>query len=912
MNDFQLPYYQNIGKIRANKHRGGVGLYVNCSYEFRERADLAVNLDDVIETQFIELITKPKNTLVGIIYRPPNSKLEQFKECLAEILQKVDRQNKKCYLIGDFNLDLFKANENQFINGFINQMFSSTFYPLISKPTRITNSSATLIDNIFVNNLDECHKCGILFTDLSDHLPVFQITTSPKEVNHKSGVNTNYRLINKTTVDRLCQDLITEDWNDLYNNTDTQDAYNYFYNKLFSLYDKNIPLKSTKRNTNSRDVPWVTKGILKSRKTKNKLYKKFIKNPNERNESIYKTYRNKFNKIEKAAKKHYYNNKFNEHKGNLKYSWKLIKEILNKNKFKMELPDNFKEDDILISDPVEISNKFNEYFINIGPKLADKINDNNVNITNFLGERSMDSIFLDGVTEKEVEIEISTLNSNKSCGHDEIPPKFVKQISKHIIKPLTYIFNQSLTTGVIPDDLKIALVTPIYKANGKEEFSNYRPISVLPCFSKILEKIIYKRVLKYLDKHNMLFQGQYGFRKNHSTNLATIELTTKLLQAIDNNEYTIGVFLDLAKAFDTVNHEILLKKLEHYGIRGIALKWFENYLTNRKHIVKYKLEKSVSLTVKCGVPQGSILGPLLFLIYMNDISRCSEILSIILFADDTNLFFNHKNLDTLQMTMNNELSNIASWLSANKLSLNIKKTHFIIFKSRGKKINQNVSIKIDNQEIEQVKHTKFLGLHIDNELSWKYHIEQVASKISRMTGIMAKARHYLSLKTLQTIYDTMVQPYLTYCNIVWTSTYPTRLNSLFMIQKKIVKIMTFKNYSEQSRPLFVALKILNIYELNTYQMSLFMYSYFNGNLPSYFCNYYRLNEKIHSHNTRTSSNIYIDYKRTNYGKFSLKFRGPQIWNNLPKDLKTQKSYRLFKKSTKDYIQNHMQSFNYIS
>ena len=147
----------------------------------------------------------------------------------------------------------------------------------------------------------------------------------------------------------------------------------------------------------------------------------------------------------------------------------------------------------------------------------------------------------------------------------------MKQISKHIIKPLTYIFNQSLTTGVIPDDLKIALVTPIYKANGKEEFSNYRPISVLPCFSKILEKIIYKRVLKYLDKHNMLFQGQYGFRKNHSTNLATIELTTKLLQAIDNNEYTIGVFLDLAKAFDTVNHEILLKKLEHYGIRGIAL-----------------------------------------------------------------------------------------------------------------------------------------------------------------------------------------------------------------------------------------------------------------------------------------------------------------------------------------------------
>ena len=680
INDFPLPCYHNIGKVRKNKHGGGVGLYVNCSYQFRERDDLAVNIDDVIESQFIELTSKPKNTLIGIIYRPPNSRIEQFIECLAEMLQKLDLQNKKCYLMGDFNLDLLKLDENQYIKDFINQMFSSTFYPLISKPTRITNSSATLIDNIFVNNLDECHKCGILFTDLSDHLPVFQITSSIKKVND-THCEIKHRVMNKKTIHRLRQDLEIEDWSDIYDKTDPQEAYNNFYNKLFKLYEINIPLKKSKNKNNAANpkIPWVTKGILKSRKTKNKLYKKFIKNPNEKNESIYKTYRNKFNKIKNAAKKYYYSKEFNEHKGNLRYSWKLIKEVINKNKVKMELPDNFKQNETLISDPVEISNKFNEYFINVGPKLADRIQNNNVNFATFLGERSVNSIFLDAVTEKEVETEISNLNSNKSCGHDEIPPKLVKEISKQIVKPLTHIYNQSLLTGVVPNELRIALVTPVLKANSKDEFSNYRPISVLPCFSKFLEKIMYKRVVKYLDKHNMLFQSQYGFRKKHSTNLATIELVTKILQAIDNSEYTIGVFLDLAKAFDTVNHEILLKKLEHYGIRGIALEWFQNYLTNRKQMVKYKSEKSDSLTIKCGVPQGSVLGPLLFLVYMNDISRCSEILSIILFADDTNLFLSHKNLVTLKETMNRELSKIASWLSANKLSLNIKKTHFIIF-----------------------------------------------------------------------------------------------------------------------------------------------------------------------------------------------------------------------------------------
>ena len=221
-------------------------------------------------------------------------------------------------------------------------------------------------------------------------------------------------------------------------------------------------------------------------------------------------------------------------------------------------------------------------------------------------------MFLDAITENEVATEIGQLDVNKSGGYDEISPKVVKGVSKHMVKPLTHIYNQSFVTGIVPSELKKAVVTPIFKSNDKESFSNYRPISVLPRFSKILEKLMYKRVVKFLDKHSVLSENQYGFRKKRSTNLAIMELITKISKAIDDKEYTMGVFLDLSKAFDTVNHNILLYKLEHFGIRGVVLEWFKNYLSNRKQIVKYKLTVSNGLTMKCGVPQGSVLGPLVF------------------------------------------------------------------------------------------------------------------------------------------------------------------------------------------------------------------------------------------------------------------------------------------------------------
>ena len=267
---------------------------------------------------------------------------------------------------------------------------------------------------------------------------------------------------------------------------------------------------------------------------------------------------------------------------------------------------------------------------------------------------------------------------------------------------------------------------------------------------------MYKRAIKSIDKHNILSANQYGFRAGHSTQHVVIELIDKISQAIDNNEFTIGIFLDLSKAFDTVNHDILLNKLEHYGFRGTAMQWFRNYLTNRKQIVKYKSSESKSSTTTCGVPQGSVLGPLLFLLYVNDISESSNLLSFLLFADDTNLFYSHSDPKMLNQIVNQELWKVSNWLTANKLSLNVK-SHSIIFKAKNKRGKYTTNIRIKDQKIEQVTNTNFLGVNIDQNLSWKYHIKNVATKISKLTGIMARARHHLPLKTL---YSAMVYPYL--------------------------------------------------------------------------------------------------------------------------------------------------------
>ena len=411
----------------------------------------------------------------------------------------------------------------------------------------------------------------------------------------------------------------------------------------------------------------------------------------------------------RKSKRKYFFSKFEHAKNNMKQTWKTINNVIGRGK-KQSAQSKFKaEDGSSVTNPKEISNQFNDFFVNVGPKLASSIQNTGKQYFAYLSENKTSSMYMKPIVESDIVKIIDKFDINKGGGHDNIGNLIIKKVCNEIAKPLNMIFNLSISTGIVPDKLKIAKVIPLYKKEDAEVFSNYRPVSLLPCFSKILERLVFNRCTDYIDNKQILNPKQFGFRSKHSTFMAIEQMVDKVTAAVERNETTIGIFLDLSKAFDTIDHNILLHKLEHYGFRGIVLEWFRNYLRNRKQYVYYNSYQSESHDIICGVPQGSILGPLLFLLYVNDITNASNVLEFVLFADDTTILYSHKNVERQTNVVNEELKEVSNWFKANKLSINATKTNYMILGTpKMTSMNQDLQITLDHTTLEIVHQTKFL------------------------------------------------------------------------------------------------------------------------------------------------------------------------------------------------------------
>ena len=716
---FKLNNYTSLHQARNSGHGGGgVCLFIHNSLIFKNRPDLCVNNKN-IESLSIEIINKStKNIIFNVTYRQPAGNVNVFENSLKNILSSNNHNNKTVYLTGDFNLNLLDYKDSAKVKSYLNIMFSHSFIPLINKPTRISKFNATVIDHILSNSfIDQNYLTGIVKTDISDHFPVFYL--SETKINKSSETKFVYkRNISDVSMKQFKDALYKVEWDNVLCYTDPNAAYNEFLKVFLLHFNTFFPKKKIRIKSKNFASPWITKGIIKSSKRKQKLYEKFLKRKSPTNENNYKNYKRLFETIKKKSKANYFNERLNKYQNNIKKTWDVIKEVIGSSKSNSHsLPKRLVVNNVEVFNKKKIAEHFNKYFVNVGPNLADVIPKPNKKIESFLSGNY--PIFKESpLTYDELKNAFTTLKTKTSPGFDEVSPDIVKFVFDEIAIPIKYIFNLSLKNGIFPEKLKIARVTPIFKSGEEELVNNYRPISVLPCFSKILERIMYNRLYSFLLDNNILYDKQFGFQKEHSTEHAILQLTNQILQSFEQNKLTIGIFIDLSKAFDTVNHNILLRKLSFYGIRNSNLKWFHSYLSNRKQYISTDQGNTEMETIICGVPQGSILGPLLFLIFVNDLNKSTS-LDPIMFADDTNLFYSNENIDTLFETVNKELVNINVWFQANKLSLNIKKTKFVLFhKPRERNIPKDLPIlKINDVELKRENSLKFLGVIVDENLT---------------------------------------------------------------------------------------------------------------------------------------------------------------------------------------------------
>ena len=715
------------------------------------------------------------------------------------------------------------------------------------------------------------HKIG-------DHTPIFEFLKTELPKSEKQGKTLKIYDFSNANLNKFV-DQLSSNIPDLVPSTQFSDFPNLF-NQVLDNTCKLAKPKETKRTP--LDNPWITDGIVAAVNKKHELKKDWTDSITDKNPSgditlreTFRQYRKLLQHIVNTAKNTYKCNKIMENKEDSRKTWQLINELRGKSRKVLKPP--FLIDNERIFERRIIANEFNKYFNSIASDLNDAIEEQKLadlalkSFEDYLFPSRQHSIYLEDCTPEEIMEIVKDFENNKSS---DIPIRVIKKSVHVYSESLSQYFNILMRAGKFPDTLKLGKVTPVFKKGNPELLGNYRPVSTLPIFGKIFEKIIYSRIYKYAISQNILNENQFGFRQSHSTSHAVNFSVSLIQEAIRKNKHVIGIFIDLSKAFDTIDHKILLKKLDRYGIRGVTNSLIESYLSRRLQYTDVLGEKSDALATQFGVPQGSVLGPLLFLLYINDISRLSNLGTYVLFADDTNIFVEGATAQEAYEKGNKLLKCLQNYMILNKLHVNMSKCCFMHFKPSKCATPENICdpelrLEIDGFAIKKCNQTRFLGVIIDEKLNWDAHIKYLKRKLNYSMSTLYRIMDGIPKELHRNLYYTLFESHLSYCISVWGGATKYRIQSLWTTQKQCIRILfgdreayreKFNTCArtrphnqqildnefyipEHTKPLFESNKILSVQNLYTYHCFMETYKILKFRQPMSLFNKFKISER---------------------------------------------------------------------
>lgn len=879
-----LNNYQSYSTENLLNQNDGVVMYVKHTIKHK------VKEIKLVHASCLQLIFQ-NSIILGIYRSPSNINAKGFIDSLSSLLSTFSAKA-NIIITGDININI-AVNEKERPREYENRVYYLhvlSLYGILSGHTLPTRLNSCL-DHVMlrINKKHLSADIAVLHTTITDHFTIFVCLANLKnKINNeiiKTRTKIDYVKMNNHIQEKKLTELL------LYNDANlVTDLLIHNLKECINLSTVIINVPKNKRTLK----PWISPGILRCINHRNKLQKNLRCDPfNEILKITYIRYRNFCNNLIKKLKRKYEKGLLEKSINNNKLLWKNIQNITHTNTNKNK--NNNSELLNLKSSPLESTNFINNYFSNIGKELALKFTSNSPTSAN-IGKESLsqsNSFVLLDTDQHEIDSILMNLKSDSAPGWDNISAKLLKNIRQYVVPILTHISNLCIKQGVFPNSLKQSIIIPIHKCGDTDDINNYRPISVLTAISKVLEKLLNSRLTNYLNKYNLLSPSQYGFQQGKSTEDAVTALTSLIVDQMDQGKKSIAVFLDLKKAFDTVSIPILINKLERIGIRGLPLNLFIDYLTNRKQKVRVGDCISQNKNVTCGVPQGSVLGPTLFLIYINDLCNlCISDAKIFAYADDTAVVFSGTSWNSAFRSTEIGMCGVGEWLHVNQLTLNTSKTNYICFGIRNNiQTKEDLSIKIHNCNslsntkcdcpvINRVRYTKYLGVIVDEKLSWYPQLEQVTNRVRKLIWIFKSLRYISPTKLrlssgkslINNIYIALAQSILIYCISVWGGAVKTKFVIVERAQRALLKVIYFKTIRFPSEALYNECDLLSVRKLYILHSILKTHKTIERNKESI------------GNSRRTKNVVLLPNVKTKFASIQFNWRSAFIYNKINKEL----------------------------